>query len=67
FGGVTETISVGSSAGEALGKGVIELDKNYNEKAGAMGGMGGSGKAGRESMDAALGEVRTEPWPRRKR
>src|SRR5690625_847767 len=67
FGGVTETISVGSSAGEALGKGVIELDKNYHEDSEAMGGMGGSSKGGKEALDAAFDEMRTEPWPRRKR
>lgn len=67
FGGVTETISVGSNAGRALGEGLIELDRNYHEGMGGMTGVGGSGDYGKNVWDAIDAENRTEPWPRRKK
>lgn len=67
FGGVTETISVGSNAGQALGEGLIELDRNYHEDMGAMTGLGGSSEHGKKVWDAIAAENRTEPWPRRKK
>lgn len=66
FGPVTETISIGSGAGEALGRGLIEIDRNYHEGVGGMTGMGGSSKSGREAWDAIAAENRTEPFRRRK-
>lgn len=44
---MTAAISIGSSAGEALGKGLIEIDKNYHEGDDGMTRMYGSSKSGR--------------------
>lgn len=66
FAPVTEAVSIGSDAGEALGRGVIELDKNYHEDMGALTGHGGSSKSGREAWDAIAAESRTKPFDRGK-